>query len=80
MPLAIYSLRISFCIVPLSSCGVTPCFLATAIYRASRTEAVAFIVIDVLTLSNGILSNRISISARLDIGTPVRPTSPVAIG
>jgi len=54
--------------------------LATAIYIASSTDAGAFIVIDVDTLSNGIPSNSISISARESIQTPTFPTSPSAIG
>ena len=37
-------------------------------------------VIDVLTLSSGMPSNSTSMSAKLLIGTPVRPTSPCAMG
>jgi len=36
------------------------------------------IVIDVETTPSGIESKRVSISARLEIGTPTRPTSPSA--
>ena len=43
-------------------------------------DAVELMVIDVLTLSNGMPSNNTSMSARLEMGTPVRPTSPAAIG
>jgi hypothetical protein len=39
---------------------------------------VALIVIDVLTSPSGRPSRRISMSARLLIGTPTRPTSPAA--
>ena len=75
-----YSLRISFWMVPLSFDGSTPCFLPTAMYIASRTGAVELMVIDVLTLSRGIPSKRISISSRLAIGTPTLPISPCALG
>ncbi len=71
-----YSLRISFWIVPLNLSALTPCFSATAIYIASNTEAGAFIVMDVLTLSKGIPSNKISISFSESIATPTLPTSP----
>ena len=40
----------------------------------------ALIVIDVLTLSKGIASKRVSISRRESIATPTFPTSPSAIG
>ena len=53
VPRAIYSLRMSFWIVPSSRPGSTPCFFATAMYNASRIDAVELIVIDVLTLSSG---------------------------
>ncbi len=64
--------------VPLIWFFATPFFSATAIYIASRIEAGAFIVIEVETLSRGILSNKISISARVSIATPTLPTSPSA--
>jgi hypothetical protein len=37
-------------------------------------------VIDVDTLSSGIPSNRVSMSSRLEIATPVLPTSPSDLG
>ena len=40
--------------------------------------AVALIVIEVLTFSNGIPSSRVSMSASESIATPARPTSPAA--
>ena len=40
--------------------------------------AVALIVIEVLTLSSGIPSSRVSMSASESIATPARPTSPAA--
>jgi hypothetical protein len=42
--------------------------------------AVALIVIDVDTRSSGIPSSRTSMSSRLSMATPTRPTSPVACG
>ena len=80
VPRAMYSLRMSFWIVPLSALGSTPCLRATAMYSAKSMDAVAFMVMDVLTRSRGMPSNSVSMSARLLIGTPVRPISPCAIG
>ena len=54
VPLAMYSLRMSFCIVPESALIGTPCFSATAMYIESSIDAGALIVIDVETLSSGI--------------------------
>jgi hypothetical protein len=42
--------------------------------------AVALMVIDVDTLSSGIPSSRTSMSSRLSMATPTRPTSPIACG
>ena len=42
--------------------------------------AVALIVIEVVTWSSGIASNSVSMSSRLSIATPTRPTSPSACG
>ena len=75
-----YSFKISFCMVPDRDSGLTPCLLATATYSASKMDAVEFMVIEVLTLSSGMASKRISMSARVDTGTPVRPISPLAMG
>lgn len=80
MPRAMYSLRMSFCMVPESSVEGTPCFSPTAMYMASSTEAGALIVMEVETLSSGIWSKRISMSAKLSIATPTLPTSPWAMG
>ena len=66
--------------VPLILSAGTPCLLATAIYRHSRMEAVALMVMEVLTLSRGIPLNRASMSRRLLTGTPTLPTSPRARG
>ncbi len=54
VPLAMYSLRMSFCIVPERALIGTPCFSATAMYIESSIDAGALIVIDVETLSSGI--------------------------
>ena len=75
-----YSLRMSFWVVPLTWTRATPCFSAAATYRARRTAADALIVIEVLTVPSGRPSSRISMSARELTGTPTRPTSPSACG
>ena len=51
-------------------------FFATVAYIAVSTDAGAFIVIEVLTLSNGIPSSNISMSFNDDILQPHLPTSP----
>ena len=78
MPLAIYSFKISFCIVPVSLFEETPWFSAATMYNAYKIGAVALIVIEVDTASNFILSNNIFISSIVEIGTPTFPTSPFA--
>ena len=75
-----YSFRISFCVVPLSLSGDTPCCSATTMYRDSRVEAVEFMVIDVLTLSKGMDSKQVIISFKELIATPVLPTYPSDCG
>ena len=73
-----YSLRMSFWIVPDSCFGATPWRLPTATYSASRMIAVALMVIDVDTLSSGMPSNSAAMSSIESIATPTRPTSPAA--
>jgi hypothetical protein len=80
VPRAMYSLRMSFCVVPLMRARSSPWASAAATYSASRIGAVALIVIDVLTSPSGRPSTRTAMSARLLIGTPTRPTSPSAAG
>ena len=80
VPRAIYSLRMSFWVVPEIRSRATPRFSAAATYRARRIAAVELIVIEVLTSSSGSPSRSISMSASELIGTPTRPTSPVASG
>ena len=58
--------------------AATPCRRATATYSASRTIAVALIVIDVDTRSSGMPSNSSAMSSIESIATPTRPTSPAA--
>src|SRR3990172_5099207 len=75
-----YSLRMSFWIVPRSWRVSTPWRLATAIYMASRIDAGALMVIEVDTRSRGISRNRVSMSSSEEIDTPTLPTSPRAMG
>ena len=75
-----YSLRMSFWVVPPIEGRATPWASAAATYSASRIGAVALIVIDVLTSPSGRPSNRTAMSASDEIGTPTRPTSPSASG
>ena len=75
-----YSFRMSFWTVPERRSRVTPCRSAAATYRATSVAAVELMVIEVETASIGIPENRVSMSARLEIGTPTRPTSPIASG
>jgi hypothetical protein len=75
-PRAMYSLRMSFCVVPRSFDDSTPCSSPTSSYRSSSTTAGALIVIDVETSSSGIPSNAVRMSSIVSIATPVRPTSP----
>ena len=71
-----YSLRMSFWVVPLIRARSTPCSSAAATYRARRIGAVALIVIEVETSPSGSPSSRTCMSASDEIGTPTRPTSP----
>ena len=80
VPRAMYSLRMSFCTVPPSLARATPCSSPTAAYSASRVVAVALIVIEVVTRSSGIPSNRLRTSSIESIATPTFPTSPAAMG
>ena len=75
-----YSFSTSFCTVPESADGGTPCCFATATYSDSRMMAVALIVIDVDTRSSGMPSNSAAMSSIESIATPTRPTSPAASG
>ena len=68
----------SFWTVPETSVRATRWRSAALTYSATRIAAVALMVIDVDTVPSGIESNKVSMSARLEIGTPTRPTSPSA--
>ena len=76
VPRAMYSLRISFCIVPRSSSIDAPCSSPATTYVANKTIAGALIVMDVLTLSRGIPSKSAIMSSTEEIDTPTFPTSP----
>ena len=78
VPRATYSLSTSFCAVPETFSRGTPCLSATATYIATRIGAGALIVMDVETLSRGMPSNTVSMSASESIATPTWPTSPAA--
>ena len=80
VPRAMYSLRMSFWIVPLSCARAIPRSSATTMYIASSVAAVALIVIDVETLSSGMPSSSTCMSSTVSIATPTRPTSPSARG
>src|SRR5512139_3357188 len=70
VPRAIYSLRISFWIVPRSFLISAPWRLATAMYIASRMDAGALMVMLVETLLKGISRNRSSMSSSEEMATP----------
>ena len=81
VPRAMYSLRMSFWIVPLRVLRARmPRSSATTMYIASSVAAVALIVIDVDTLSSGMPSSSACMSSTVSIATPTRPTSPGARG
>jgi hypothetical protein len=80
VPRATYSFWRSFCTVPESDASGTPRRRAVARYSARRMDAVALMVMDVETRSSGMPSSRQSMSSRLSMATPTRPTSPIACG
>src|SRR4030043_859963 len=67
---AMNSFSMSFWIVPPISLLLTPCFSATTIYIASKIEAGGLMVMEVVTLSRGIPSKKISISFIVFVATP----------
>ena len=75
-----YSLRMSFWIVPDSFARSIPRSSATTMYIASSVAAVALIVIDVETLSSGSSASSACMSSTVSIATPTLPTSPNARG
>ena len=76
VPRAMYSFRMSFWVVPPTRSSGTPCFFASATYIARRIGAVALMVMDVVTSPSGIPAKSRSMSSRLEMDTPTRPTSP----
>ncbi len=72
---AVYSLRMSFCSVPVSSDESTPRSSATTRYIASIAAAEPVIVSDVDTSSSGMPSNSACVSSTVSTATPVLPTS-----
>ncbi len=77
---AVYSLRMSFWMVPPRDAAGIPRFSAAAMYMAQMMAAGALMVIEVVTWSSGMPSNRISMSAREETATPHLPNSPIAGG
>ena len=77
---AMYSLRMSFWIVPEIRSQSAPCFSATTRYMAHRIAADDVIVIEVVTSASGIESNNYSMSASDETATPHLPTSPAESG
>ena len=78
VPRATYSLSTSFWAVPDTDSRGAPWLSATATYIATSTGAGALIVIEVVTLSSGMPSKTVSMSASESIATPTWPTSPAA--
>src|SRR3979411_172453 len=77
---AMYSFRMSFWVVPDSLSHGMPRFSAFTRYIAQIMAAGLLIVIDVVTSSRGMPSNRISMSASDETATPQVPNSPSASG
>ena len=79
VPRAMYSFRMSFCVVPVRAVPATPCSSPTSSYNNINSAAGALIVIDVDTLPSGMPSKRVRMSSTESIATPTLPTSPSAI-
>ncbi len=75
-----YSLRMSFWMVPVSALAATPCSSATSWYSSSSTAAGALMVMEVETLSSGMSCSSVRMSSIESIATPTLPTSPCATG
>jgi hypothetical protein len=73
---AMYSFSMSFCSVPPRRARGMPRASAAATYIASAMDAVALMVMEVVTSPSGIPSKRISKSRREEMLTPSLPTSP----
>ena len=72
---AVYSLRMSFCVVPVSRDPAIPRSSATTRYIASSTAAGALIVSEVETSSSGMPSNSACMSTTVSTATPILPIS-----
>src|SRR5947199_235215 len=70
----------SFCGVVTTRSRATPCASATAKYMAVMGAAMPLIVSETLTRSSGMPANASSMSARVSMAMPTRPTSPSARG
>src|SRR5487761_962775 len=77
---AAYSFNMSFCVVPLNTNLLIPSDSAVAMYIESIVEAVALIVMLVLTWFIGMPVKSVCISPRQVIATPTFPTSPSDLG
>jgi hypothetical protein len=73
---AMYSLRMSFWLVPPKASGCTPCFSAATTYIARRTIAGALMVMEVVISPIGMPSKSRSMSSSESTATPSVPTSP----
>ncbi len=75
-----YSFKMSFCIVPLRAERATPVRSATWTYMARIGAAGELMVMDVETPPRSMPEKRVSMSSRVSMATPARPTSPLASG
>src|SRR5439155_24041893 len=77
---AMYSFKISFCVVPEIFVQAAPFFSAATRYIAQIIAAGELIVIEVETCSSGNLASKVSMSSTEETATPHLPTSPSASG
>src|SRR5579884_3160621 len=77
---AMYSLRMSFWIVPEMCFRFVPLFSAATRYMAQIIAAGEFMVIEFETISRGSPARCVSMSVIEDTDTPQLPTSPFARG
>ncbi len=73
---AMYSLKMSFWMVPEIFFQSAPCFSATTRYIAHRIDAGELMVIETVVFSRSMPSKRISMSSSESMATPHLPTSP----
>ena len=77
---AMYSLRMSFWMVPEIFFQSAPCFSATTRYIAHSTDAGELMVIETVVFSRSMPLKRISMSSSESMATPHLPTSPSLAG